>query len=629
MRSCCTQISVLSDLLEIFCQPDQKDATIATACSDYFIKNYGNDLLFLFDDFDQFPENLQNDGLMGGILKRQVLPRCGLIVSSHPRASVKLRHEVTIKLHLLGLAEEERRLYIEESVKGNPQKVKELTEYLESHFIINNLCYVPFVMAALLYLYEQGVPLPSTSADFYHCFICLTIRQHLAKSGHPLTNNNTYFHDLPKPCKEIIKQLAKLSFEAIDVNKVIFTFEEIRASCPGFTAIPGEVNGLGLLHAVQQFGLTEKALTFKFSHFFIQEFLSAYHVIQLPACDQLMVLQEKFWSSPHANMFSIYVALTRGQQSAFKQFLKHTNEQPSFLQTIKQFFSPDRTRDNVIILDKFLSNQMKCLHLLHCFYEAGDEFMCRFIPGSKCFNEVFNLEEIRLSAYDIQCVVLFLTSSPCKQWVKVDLQRCCIQDHGLHVIHRNLLHTDLTIRELNLSDNSLTRSSSSAISDLVIHCQVEVLWVFNNQTIGEDHSLYDMLSHPSSKLLELYMLATSLSSTATIALFTALAVGNKLRHLDISLGYITDEACDAIVTSLKENTSLVVLKMTNNAISAEAVQCVVQSLYLNNTLEELQLPYYPEDDEKLINSLQNEVKKNREIRGCHTKLNILCMNYIS
>jgi len=74
-----------------------------------------------------------------------------------------------------------------------------------------------------------------------------------------------------------------------------------------------------------------------------------------------------------------------------------------------------------------------------------------------------------------------------------------------------------------------------------------------------------MLSHPSSRLVELYMMATSLSSTATIALFSALAMGNKMHNLDISLGYINDEACDAIVASLKESTSLVVLKMTNNA----------------------------------------------------------------
>ena len=420
-------------------------------------------------------------------------------------------------------------------------------------------------------------------------------------------------------------QLAKLSFEALNDNKITFTLEEIRASCPEFTTIPGAINGFGLLHDLPQFGLTEEALTFKFSHVFIQELLSAYHIMQLPVKDELIALQEKFWSSSHANMFSIYVALTKGQRPVFKQFLQRTNQQPSFLQAFKQFFLPGGA-----ISDKFLNDQMKCFYLFHCFYEAGDEVMCQFILDAKCFSdEAISLEENSLSAYDVECVVLFLMSSSCKEWLKLDLTQCHIQDCGLYLIHRNLLRKDLAIRELHLCNNSLTSSSSSGISDLVVHCQVEVLWVCSNPTIGEDHSFYNMLSHPSSRLVELYMMATSLSSTATIALFTALAIGNKVRHLDISLWYINDEPCDAIVTSLKENTSLVVLKMTNNAFSAEAVQRVVQALYVNNTLKELQVPYYPEDDEKLISSLQNEINKNREIQGCHTKLNISCKNYIS
>jgi len=84
------QISILSDLLELCCHQDQTDANIITACSDYFLQNGGKDLLFLFDDFDQFPENQLKDGLIAGILKRQMLPKCCLVVSSHPRASVKL-----------------------------------------------------------------------------------------------------------------------------------------------------------------------------------------------------------------------------------------------------------------------------------------------------------------------------------------------------------------------------------------------------------------------------------------------------------------------------------------------------------------------------------------------------------
>jgi len=107
------QASLIKGLLELFFKGDQKAAEITTMCNDYFFKSAGKDILFLFDGFDEFPENLQKDSLIASILKRQVLPKCGLIVSSRPHASVYLRQKATVKVDILGFAEEERKLYIE------------------------------------------------------------------------------------------------------------------------------------------------------------------------------------------------------------------------------------------------------------------------------------------------------------------------------------------------------------------------------------------------------------------------------------------------------------------------------------------------------------------------------------
>ena len=115
----------------------------------------------------------------------------------------------------------------------------------------------------------------------------------------------------------------------------------------------------------------------------------------------------------------------------------------------------------------------------------------------------------------------------------LDLYKCNIQDVGLRILHRDLISHYVTIRELDLWSNGLTKSSSSSIKDLTIHCRVEVLIINGNHTIGEDPALYDMLSLPSSRLVTLYMRSTSLSSPSAINLFTALAKRNKLQLLDI------------------------------------------------------------------------------------------------
>ena len=349
----------------------------------------------------------------------------------------------------------------------------------------------------------------------------------------------------------------------------------MRTACPSIVAIEGALNGLGLLQAVQHFALTGKTMTFNFVHFSIQEFLAAYHITQFPPDKELQVLKAKFWSDSHSNMFSMYISLTNGQRSAFKEFLSGGND--------------------TIAIDKiFLQDQLKCLHLFFSFHEANDKAMCTSIQQAQIFNnKAIDLRLVSLSPYDIECVTLFL-------------------------------RYNITFTLLNLWGNNLTRSSSSFISDLTIHCKVEVLNISYSHTIGEDPALYNMLSHPSSKLLTLDTRSTSLSSYSAIVLFTALVKRNQLQQLYINKNLITDEACDFIATTMKNNSSLVKLRMHDNKISGEAAQRLLQSLQLSNILQELWLPSYTEDVKERIKSLQQEVNKNRESRGCQTKLNIMC-----
>ena len=342
-----------------------------------------------------------------------------------------------MRVDILGFTEAEREHYIRESMKGHPQKIDELTQYLQSHSTISSLCFVPFNLVVLVYLYKQGIPLPENSAELYNYFISLTICRHLAKQGNHLQGSITEVTKLPKltnlpePYNKIIQQLSKLSLEALNDNKLIFTFDEIKAACPNIAAIPGAIKGFGLLQAVEHFGLTGKTVTFNFLHFSIQEYLAAHHITNLPADEELRIIEENFWSNIHFNMFSIYVMLTKGQRSSFKHFLCGGNKA-------------------IAITDKFFYNEVRCIRLYHCFHEAGDVDICKTIERSVIFSsKKINLSRTRLTASDVECITVFLTSSFHKEWVWLDLCACYIQDHGLHILHRGLLHcSDITINEV-------------------------------------------------------------------------------------------------------------------------------------------------------------------------------------
>ena len=599
------QVSSVGNLLRLFCKGDENATQIVSACAQYLLENGGKTLTLLLDGYDEYPRDLQEASLIADILKRQVLPLCGLVVSSRPHASQHFHKQATIRVDILGFTETEREHYIKQALPNQPQKIEELTQYLYQRPSVDSLCFIPFNMVILLYLYKQGIRLPNNTTELYQRFILSTINRHLSKLGNSLPDNITNLTDLPEPYNRIIQQLSKLSLEALNNNKLIFTHDEIKTACPDIEATPGDINGFGLLQAVQHFGFFAKKTTFNFLHFTVQEYLSALYISCLPPDEEFRAIEANFWSDIHFNMFTMYIALTKGQRSSFKKFLSSGNEA-------------------IAISNEFLENQLKSLRLYRAFKEADDTRLCDTIERADIFhNSKINLSFTALTASDIECISLFLASSFNKEWEGLYLVSCYIQDKGLNALWRGLRHTtDITINTLELYNNGLTVQSSLLISNLTERLKVKELWIAGNKTIGEDQQLYTMLSNPSSVLEILGMWDTQLSSTAATDLFTSLRNNHKLKKLIIINNDITDDACDAITAALISNRCLVRLSMHHNPLSSEAIVTIVQCLEANDTLQLIGLPDCPQATKENILSIKEVVNNKRASRGCQVKLEI-------
>ena len=584
------QAKSVDDLLQLYCKGDKRASEIVSASSDQLFDNGGKDLTILLDGFDELPEDLQKNSLMADIIKRQVLPQCGLVLSSRPHASEIFHNKATFIVEILGFTEEDRRHCIEQAFQGEPQKIKELSQYLDDHSHINSLCFVPFNMIVLIFLHKKEICLPKNSTEMYNHFICLTICRYLAKCGHPLTNSITDLSNLPEPCNKIIHRLSTLALQALDQNKLVFTLDEVKAVCPDIEDIPGAINGFGLLQAVQHIGLTGRILTCHFIHFSIQEYLAAYCITKLSPVEELQILQDKFCYVNYFNTFAIYVALTKGQRLCFKEYLSGGNKTSNISQ-------------NLLYDIEF------CFHLYHCFYEAGDKKMCESISTAKVFKDRALCIYFSPPTF-VEHLTLFLTTSFYHDWVKVRLGY--MQDYGIHILHRGLKSSDITITELWLSDSGLTSSSSMLVSDIAIRCRVKRLALDHNETIGESEQLYSMLSHPSSTLEVLSIFKTKLSSRGANTLFVRLEKNTVLQRLSIEDNDITDDTCPFIAKVIKLNSCLQILWMYGNPINAEAIRPILEALQFNNTLEWLRLPDYPDDVKRDIISMKEKINKMRE-----------------
>ena len=176
------KVTSLKELLQYICGKHNIEGDEFASIFKYISCNQGKTLAFLFDGYDEMPEKLRNNGLIADILNRQILPDCGLIVSSRPHASVFLRKQATLCVDILGFTEAQRKHYIEHSL-SDQSKIKQLTTYLNQHDTISSLCYLPFNILLLLFLFKQGYPLPKNSTELYNIFICLTIRRNLPSTA--------------------------------------------------------------------------------------------------------------------------------------------------------------------------------------------------------------------------------------------------------------------------------------------------------------------------------------------------------------------------------------------------------------------------------------------------------------
>ena len=591
---CVQKLSSADQLFSNHQQYGTNHMDTAKLCYEYFSENGGEDILFLLDGYDELPINMKEDSLIASIINHRLFLDCSLIISSRPHASVHLRQQATCRVDVLGFTEDEKNYFIQSSLRGRPQAITELSQYLSSHSSVNNLCSVPFHLAALLFLFKEGIPLPSNSTKLYSLFICLTIYCHMAKYGKINRKDITDLADLPNPYLRIIQQLSVLSLKALDINRLVFTLEELKQFCPDIETIPEAINGFGLLQAVEHFGITCTKMTFNFTHFSVQEYLAAYHVSRLSS-EELKILQKDFWSDTHANMFSMYVAMTKGQHSAFKHFLSDGDC------TVK-------------IADKFLGSQLRCLRLFKCFYEAGDEDMYSHIDKAKVFhNKIISLRFNKLFPSDIECLGLFLTTSTTKQWHALNLTSCSLRDHDIRTLHHGIVGTSPTkIGLVDLPANFITSSSDSSISDLVINCSVTSLGVSGNKTLGETIKFYTMISHPHSVLEQLWMAGNRLTTVSAIFLFRSLREPNQLKSLIISDNLIGGDICEEVIITLQINKTLKRLLMFNNPISSDCAHKIINSLFHNDVLSLLWLPDYSDDVISAMKTKQEEINEKRQ-----------------
>ena len=331
-----------------------------TVTSKYLMNENGQQLCIVMDGFDEYPSALQENSFFLDIIKGEILPEAIVVITSRPIATVSLHDQVDRRIDILGLSQEERVKYISQVLSKSVEKRTKLERYLEQQPVINGLCFVPLHLAILLYLFQQG-SLPETLTEMNQFFILHTIYRYLRRS-YELTPPGPVqkLENLPKPVLNIVYKLSELAFKGLQVNKLVFTFDEIKQACPYIDETVGAINGFGLLQAVEHYPHKEAAagttMSFNFLHYTMQEFLAALHVSTLPSEQQSSLMKETFWDHHYNFMWTMFVGIVGVKSDAFVNLVTEGKG--------------CKNKTGIRIAESIIKNKRKHSHVFQCYREA-------------------------------------------------------------------------------------------------------------------------------------------------------------------------------------------------------------------------------------------------------------------
>ena len=397
-------------------------------------------------------EENRKESIIIDIINRRILTKSCLVITSRPTASSTIHASVDRRVEIVGFTEEDRLNYIQTALEDNDEQIRALQHYLQSNPTINALCYIPLNMTILLCLAEDGIDtLPKTQTEMYKKFIEMTIIRFVKK--HENRTLLIKIGELPHPHNKLFVELAKLAYNALKIDKIVFTLSEIKESCPNLTTASYNWNGLGLLKAVRYFSveLGNDQVTFHFLHFSIQEYMAAWYISTLSDNEQIKLLHKTFWSHRYYNTWIMYVGITCGSSFALRHFLSG-----NWFQFYSKLFK------NSKISNKYLKNKMRCLHLFQCLVEANKEDIIVSMKRLFQSNQI-DLSNQTLLPSDLNTLGFFLVRSLNKEWDELDLSSCNIGSASCNILCDRFLDKDVrsivTIKMVNFSYNQLNVSS--------------------------------------------------------------------------------------------------------------------------------------------------------------------------
>ena len=568
-----------------------KDRAMAERAAQEIIAIEGSGVLWILDGWDELPPHLQKESIISALIRptlhqKNPLSKTTVIVTSRPVSSGDLCSVVSSRIEVLGFTSEEQRLFFTECLNNDKEAVNSLMERLSSNPAMEGSCYLPLNASIVAHLYLTNGSLPSTIYGIFSSFVQHFLSRHLYERKGISLELATFesLDGLPPELQASFERLCQLAFSGARDNKVTFSSSDLEG-----LGASKEVCELGLLQAVPSIVSHGRSVYHNFIHLSIQEMLSAIHISQMPAVDQIKTFDSMFNEARFSAIFQFYAAITKLRTS--RPLL---NLVPRFLRPV-----PASIYDLVRKIIREESIDL-LVALLNCLYEAQDISLCKYV-GEQLREKMSLLKKLAsdgcnlffygqsLLPRDCLSIGYFLASIAVsyKGEFMVFIQDCSLGDAGTKILMQSLCrsldpHSKITGHFfLFIDSNDITEVGALYIAEVLrTTSALRNLCLWNNTLRSKGlQSIAEALTANTS-LIKLMLWSCSLTITGENGpTLTRMLQRNKtLRELDFSGNSdLSDHQASFIINGLKENTTLKTLNLSKCGFTDERIRLIQSS----------------------------------------------------
>ena len=414
---------------------------------EWMIASEGEGLLIIFDGWDELNTDLRRSSLAARIIRREILAKCSVIVTSRSYASYSLLKICSVNRHveIIGFSEKEINEVVIGTLEKEPQLAEKLIQDLEVRGDVQSLCYVPLICSIVILVYcKSDGQLPTTLTELYQNFILQTIRRHVEiKSIHNIEPRQLHsLHHLPSVLDVPFKEICQFAYLSLKESNPKMTFSSVQL----YQSFDHSVKE-GYLGLMTTFSVYDEE-SFQFLHLIIQKFLAAWWIAKYEKTEEVFA---EFFDNDHFRICLRFIAgLTHLEHESYQQYF---NKDHDLQCKRKPLFGADASyysyfKQNSTIIEPHcyypFYDELDVL-LIHLLLESQNIKLCQILSQSMR-NHSLCLHRIKSSLFDILCLGFFLNNSK-TTWNYLDLKL-----KGQEVQLANTLMTSVQSKNLEIRE---------------------------------------------------------------------------------------------------------------------------------------------------------------------------------